>query len=144
TSRTLEVKGAAVMDADLLDIGEVSRRAGLAPSALRYYEAEGLIGSQARRGQRRQYDASALERLAGIRGFRRAGFRLAEINQLLATGGDPSWKALGRAKHAELGREIAHLTAVRDELEHALQCPSPNLFQCPHFRQALARSDARR
>jgi DNA-binding transcriptional MerR regulator len=132
------------MDADLLDIGEVSRRTGLAPSALRYYEAEGLISSRARCGLRRQYDAAALERLAVIRVFSRAGFRLAEIKQLLATGGDTSWKALGRAKHAELGRQIAHLTAVRDELEHALQCPSPNLFQCPHFRRALARADARR
>jgi DNA-binding transcriptional MerR regulator len=126
------------MDAGLLDIGEVSRRTGLAPSALRYYEAEGLIRSRTRSGLRRPFDAAALERLAVIRRFRHAGFRLAEIKQLLATEGDPSWKALGRTKHAELGRQIAHLTAVRDALEHALQCPSPNLFQCPHFRRSLA------
>jgi DNA-binding transcriptional MerR regulator len=132
------------MDADLMDIGEVSRRTGLAPSALRYYEAVGLIRSRARCGLRRQYDAAALERLAVIRLFRQAGFRLAEIKQLLATGGDRSWKALGRAKHEEIGRQIAHLKAVRDQLEHALQCPSPNLFQCPHFRRSLALADARR
>ena len=132
------------MDADLMDIGEVSRRTGLAPSALRYYEAEGLIRSRARCGLRRQYDAAALERLAVIRVFRQAGFRLAEIKKLLATGGDTSWKELGRAKHEEIGRQIAHLTAVRDQLEHALRCPSPNLFQCPNFRGALALADARR
>ena len=132
------------MGSDLMDIGEVSRRSGLAPSPLRYYEAEGLISSRARRGLRRQYDAAALERLAVIRLFREAGFRLAEIKQLLTTGGDPSWKALGRAKHEEIGRQIAHLTAVRDQLEHALRCPSPNLFQCPNFRQSLAQADARR
>jgi DNA-binding transcriptional MerR regulator len=132
------------MDADLLDIGEVSRRTGLAPSALRYYEAEGLIRSRARCGLRRQYDVAALERLAVIRLFRKAGFRLAEIKQLLATGGDPSWRALGRAKYEEIGRQIAHLTAVRDQLEHALECPSPNLFECPQFRRSLARANAHR
>lgn len=132
------------MGADLMDIGEVSRRTGLAPSALRYYEAEGLIGSRARCGLRRQYDAEALERLAVIRLFRQAGFRLAEIKQLLTTGGDTSWKVLGRAKHEEIERQIAHLTVVRDQLEHALQCPSPNLFQCPNFRRSVALADARR
>jgi DNA-binding transcriptional MerR regulator len=132
------------MDAHLMDIGEVSRRTGLAPSALRYYEAEGLIRSRARCGLRRQYDAAALGRLAVIQLFRQAGFRLAEIKQLLATGGDTSWKELGQAKHEEIGRQIAHLTAVRDQLEHALKCPSPNLFQCPHFRRSLALADARR
>ena len=132
------------MLANLLDIGEVSRRTGLAPSALRYYEAEGLIRSRTRAGLRRQYDAAILERLAAIRLFRQAGFRLAEIKQLLATGGDTSWKELGRAKHEQIGRQIAHLTMVRDELEHALQCTSPNLFQCPNFRRSLARADARR
>jgi DNA-binding transcriptional MerR regulator len=132
------------MDADLIDIGEVSRRTGLAPSALRYYEAEGLIRSGGRCGLRRQYDAAALERLAVIRLFRQAGFRLAEIKKLLATGGDMSWKELGRTKHEEIGRQIAHLTAVRDQIEHALQCPSPNLFECPNFRRSLALADSRR
>lgn len=132
------------MDADLIDIGEVVRRTGLAPSALRYYEAEGLIRSRARRGLRRQYDAAALEHLAAIRLFSGAGFRLSEIKQLLATEGDTSWKELGRAKQREIERQIAHLTAVRDELEHALQCPSPTLFQCPNFRRSLARAGARR
>jgi DNA-binding transcriptional MerR regulator len=132
------------MDVDLLDNGEVSRRTGLAPSVLRCYEAEGLIHSRARCSLRRQYDAAALERLAVIRRFREAGLRLAEIKQLLATGGDPSWKALAREKHAEIGRQIAHLRAVRDQLEHGLQCPSPNLFECPNFRRSLALADARR
>lgn len=127
----------AERDADLLDIGEVSRRIGLAPSALRYYEAEGLITSRARRGLRRQYDAVTLERLVVIRLFSQVGFRLSEIRQLLATGGDPSWKALGKAKHEEIGRQIARLTLVRDQLEHGLQCPNPSLFQCPNFRQSL-------
>jgi DNA-binding transcriptional MerR regulator len=132
------------MDTNVIDIGEVSRRTGLAPSALRYYEAEGLITSRARNGLRRQYDAAALDRLAVIRLFRRAGIRLAEIKQLLATGGDTSWQELGRAKHEEIERQIAHLTAARDQLEHALRCPSANLFQCPNFRRSMAPEGAHR
>lgn len=126
------------MDVQLLDIGEVSWRTGLAPSALRFYEAQGLIASRARKGLRRQYDNAALERLAAIALFRKAGFSLDEVKQLLATGGSPAWKELARAKHAELVQQIERLALMRARLEHALDCPAPNLLECPHFRRALA------
>jgi DNA-binding transcriptional MerR regulator len=126
------------MEATLLDIGEVSRRTGLAPSALRFYEAEGLVTSRTRKGLRRQYDAEALQRLAMIMFFRDSSFSLDEIRQILATEGNPAWKDVARAKHAEIVRQIDRLQAMRAQLEHALQCPSPNLLQCPHLRQTLA------
>jgi DNA-binding transcriptional MerR regulator len=123
--------------ADLLDIGEVATRSGMAPSALRYYEGEHLIESAERRGLRRQYRPEVLDTLAVIAICRRAGFTLAEIKALLATGGDRSWKELAATKRDELRAQIRHLTLTADQLDHALGCPSPNVFTCDHFRAAL-------
>jgi DNA-binding transcriptional MerR regulator len=121
----------------LLDIGTVSQATGLAPSALRYYEEHGLIGSVARKGLRRQYDPDVVDRLAVILLCRETGFTLAETAELLATRGRPAWKELVGRKLEETRRQAAALDRVADGLEHALRCPSPNVLRCVHFRAAL-------
>jgi DNA-binding transcriptional MerR regulator len=68
---------------------------------------------------------------------RRAGFTLEEIKVLLATGGRPTWKAFVAQKRDELRAQAAHLSTIADQLDHALGCPSPNVFDCEHFRAAL-------
>ena len=122
---------------ELLDIGEVAARSGMPPSTLRYYERERIIVSTDRRGLRRQYQADVLNTLAVVAICQRAGFRLAEIKMLLATGGDPSWKQLVRRKRDELRAQVRHLTTTADQLDHALLCPSANVFDCEHFQGAL-------
>ena len=77
-----------------LDIAEVSRRAGLPASTLRYYEERGLIASVGRAGLRRQFDPGVLQRLALIALGRTAGFSLDEIVLMLAPDGQP-----GAARH---------------------------------------------
>jgi len=124
------------MDGEL-DIGEVAARSGMAPSALRYYEREALITSTARKGLRRQYGAEVMTTLAVIALCQRAGFTLHEIRALLDTGGNSAWKTLAARKRDELRARAAHLDTVADQLEHALRCPSPNVFDCEHFRSAL-------
>jgi DNA-binding transcriptional MerR regulator len=120
---------------NLLDIGTVADQTGVAPSALRYYEREGLIRSASRNGLRRQYQATVVERLAVIVLCREAGFSLAEIKGLLATKGhSPAWKQLVERKRVEIDARIEQLTVVRTQLNHALECPSPNLMHCEHFR----------
>ena len=64
---------------DVLDIGEVTERTGVAVSTLRYYEERGLIESVGRRGLRRQFSADVVDRLALIALGRAAGFSLEEI-----------------------------------------------------------------
>ncbi len=120
-----------------LDIGEVARQSGMAPSTLRFYEREALIESCERKGLRRQYPASVLSTLAVVSMCQRAGFSLAEIKTLLATGGDPVWKDLAIVKRDQLRAQVHHLTAIADQLDHALGCPSPNVFECEHFQAAL-------
>jgi DNA-binding transcriptional MerR regulator len=123
--------------ADQLDIGDVAARSGMAPSALRYYEREDLISSTARKGLRRQYGDEVMTTLAVIALCQRAGFTLHEIKALLDTGGDTGWKPLAARKRDELRAQADHLATVADQLDHALGCPSPNVFDCEHFRAAL-------
>jgi DNA-binding transcriptional MerR regulator len=136
-------------DGELLDIGEVAARTGLAPSALRYYEREQIIVSADRKGLRRQYGPDVLETLAVVAMCRRAGFSLSEIKLLLATEGRSEWKVFAARKRDELRAQVRHLGAIAAQLDHALQCPSPNAFDCEHFRARLRealpfdRADAR-
>jgi MerR family transcriptional regulator, redox-sensitive transcriptional activator SoxR len=105
-----------------LPIGEFARRAGTAPSALRYYERIGLLPPAERAGGKRHYPPSSAERLALVRLYQDAGFTLKEIRQLLAAGSRrrASWTALAECKIAELDARIAEAQRARDLLEHAL------------------------
>jgi DNA-binding transcriptional MerR regulator len=121
----------------LLDIGEVAARSGMAASALRFYEREQIITSADRKGLRRQFHPEVLTTLGVVAMCRRAGFSLEEIKTLLATGGRPTWKAFVAQKRDELRAQAEHLGAIADQLDHALGCPSANVFDCEHFRAAL-------
>lgn len=121
-----------------LDIAEVARRSGLPASALRYYEERGLIAPIGRRGLRRLFDASVLERLALIGLGRAAGFSLDEIARMFAADGRPAIdRDLLTAKAEELDRTIRTLTAMRDGLRHAVACTAPSHMECPTFRRIL-------
>ncbi|QFG25719.1 helix-turn-helix domain-containing protein [Actinomadura sp. WMMB 499] len=121
-----------------LDIAEVSRRAGVPASTLRYYESRGLIASSGRRGLRRQFDPGVLERLALIALGRAAGFTLDEIARMFGPDGRPDIdRAMLTAKADELDRKIAELDVLRDTLRHAAACPAPRHTECPTFRGIL-------
>ncbi|AKU21463.1 helix-turn-helix domain-containing protein [Massilia sp. NR 4-1] len=122
-----------------LDIAEVARRTGLAPSALRYYEEKGLIAAAGRRGLRRLFDTSVLERLALIALGRSAGFTLDEIGRMFAGDGSLQMdRALLLAKADELERTIRKLGAMRDGLRHAAACRAASHLECPTFRRILS------
>ena len=70
-----------------MDIGELARQSGAAPSALRFYEEKGLIRSSGRHGLRRQYEPEVLDQVALIALGRSAGLTLDEIGQMLTVGG---------------------------------------------------------
>jgi DNA-binding transcriptional MerR regulator len=123
----------------LVPIGELAQRTGVAASALRYYERLGLLASAERAGGKRQYTASSAERVAMIRQFQDAGFTLTEIGRLLAA---TSWDRrafgeLAERKIAELDARIADAQHAKNLINHALECPHPDLFTCPSFRSAL-------
>lgn len=118
-----------------LSIGEVARESGIATSAIRYYEREGLIPRADRRGGRRVYDAAIVDRLALIELAKGAGFKLAEIKTLLAgfSGRTPPrkrWHALTRAKMVELEARIAEAERMKRVLHVVMRCECPTLADC--------------
>jgi DNA-binding transcriptional MerR regulator len=129
--------GGKLANGALLDIGEVANRSGMAASALRFYEREQIIASVDRKGLRRQFSPEVLTTLGVVAMCRRAGFTLEEIKALLATGGRPTWKAFVAQKRDELRAQAEHVATIADQLDHALSCPSANVFDCEHFRAAL-------
>jgi DNA-binding transcriptional MerR regulator len=122
-----------------LAIGELARRAGTAPSALRYYERIGLLPPAERAGGKRHYPPASAERLAFVRLCQDAGFTLREIRQLLAEGSRrrASWNRIAERKIAELDARIAEAQGAKNLLQHALDCPHRDLLTCPRFRAAL-------
>ncbi|HUR03485.1 MAG TPA: MerR family transcriptional regulator [Nonomuraea sp.] len=128
------------MDETLLDIGEVARRSGLAPSALRFYERKGLITAVGRNGLRRTYLPETLERLALVTCARDAGFTLAEIAAFLCAGpSDTVLRERMAAKERAVDERIAQLTRLRDSLRHAAVCDHDPFVECPAFKQAIRR-----
>lgn len=122
----------------LLDIAEISRRSGLPPSTLRYYEERGLITAAGRRGLRRQFDPGVLRRLAFIALARSARFSLDEIALMFAPDGEPTLdRNTLSAKADDLDRTIRELTVLRDGLRHAAHCPAPRHIECPTFLRIL-------
>jgi MerR family redox-sensitive transcriptional activator SoxR len=112
-----------------MTIGEVARRSGLRPSAIRYYEALGLLPKPRRAGGRRRYDDDVLKRLAMVRFAKHVGFSMEEVKLLLdgVHGRPPTerWRKLARAKAKEVAEFIAHATTVQTMLLDTLghQCP---------------------
>ena len=116
----------------MLSIGEVAKRTGLRPSALRYYEEVGLISPAARVSGRRHYQPSVLDRLAVIACAKQARFTIAEVGQLLAGEDEPSarWRALAEQKLREVDTIIEKAQATRRVLEESLRCNCVVLEEC--------------
>lgn len=130
---------------NLLDIGEVSRRAQLPASTLRYYEDRGLIRSVGRRGLRRLFEPAVMHRIALIKLGRNAGFSLDEIGGMFAADGRLRInRAKLIAKADELQQSIRQLTALRNSLLHAANCPAPSHLECPSFQRLMRVAGASR
>ena len=124
---------------DTLAIGELARSAGIATSALRYYERIGLLAPAERVGGRRHYPASSRERLALIRLCQDAGFTLSELRELIAgmRRGRRGWHQLAERKIEELETRIEEAQQARDLIAHAVECSHRDILACPNFRAAL-------
>ena len=119
-----------------LTIGETAARSGVATSALRFYEAEGLIASTRTSGNQRRYERSTLRRIALIQAGKAAGVPLENIHTALAAlpgGRTPTkrdWERLSRRWRNELDRRIATLEALRNRLTGCIGCGCLSLRTC--------------
>ncbi|MCV7065117.1 MerR family transcriptional regulator [Mycolicibacterium farcinogenes] len=115
-----------------LTIGEVSRRTGVAQTALRYYEQVGLLPAPDRVGGQRRYPESVLVRLEVIRLCKTAGFALDDIAMLMDddTPGRPVARALAQAKLTEIDEQMSALTRARAIIEWGMRCTCPSIDAC--------------
>jgi MerR family redox-sensitive transcriptional activator SoxR len=127
---------------DALLIGDVARLSGKAPSAIRYYEAVGLLEAPARISGRRRYPSTVVRTLAVIETAQRAGLSLEDIRHLLQA--TPSNRAateqlrkVAEQKLPELREAIERAEIVRGWLEGAARCDCPTLDDCPLFEDPV-------
>lgn len=121
---------------DLLTIGDLARRTGLAVSAIRYYEARGLVRSLRTGGNQRRFPRSEIRRLSFALIAQQLGLSLAEIETELATlpqGRTPSradWEAISWRIRSALQARIEMLERTRDRLDGCIGCGCLSLDRC--------------
>jgi MerR family redox-sensitive transcriptional activator SoxR len=119
-----------------LAIGALATRSGVATSALRFYEDEGLIRSERTSGGHRLYAKSVLRRVAFIRIAQRMGLSLDEIGEALAilpadrAPTKREWERLSRSWRVRLNERIATLESLRDDLTGCIGCGCLSLKSC--------------
>lgn len=134
------------MDDSTFTIGEIARRARLNVSAIRYYEAKGLLPEAPRVAGQRHYSAETLNRLGVINVAKRAGFSLDEIRALLDASdkGEPAHgqlRELADRKLPTIDELIGRLEAVRAWLETAMTCGCDTIESCVLFSDPPAHLD---
>ncbi|MHB2264088.1 redox-sensitive transcriptional activator SoxR [Aliihoeflea sp. PC F10.4] len=124
------------MSASMLTITEVSRRAGVASSALRYYEERGLIASERAGSGHRRYARAVLRRLAFIAFAQRIGLSLDEIGDELGrlpadrVPGRGDWERLSSTWRDRIEARIAELERLRESLGECIGCGCLSLKHC--------------
>ncbi len=120
----------------LLTIGEVSRRSGVAASALRFYEQRGLITSERHDAGHRRYPRHVLRRIAFIVFAQRVGLTLDEIGTELArldpnrAPGRGDWSRLAATWEARIDERIAELERLKGGLGECIGCGCLSLDRC--------------
>lgn len=120
----------------MLTIGELSARSGVAASALRFYEQQGLIRSTRTGGNQRRYERSELRRVSFIRIAQQVGISLERIAQALSdlpeerTPTKADWAHLSRVWRSELDERITMLQKLRDNLDGCIGCGCLSLTAC--------------
>jgi MerR family redox-sensitive transcriptional activator SoxR len=121
---------------EYLTIGELAERAGVATSALRFYESRGLITSQRTAGNQRRYARSTLRRVSLIRAAQEVGLSLGDISEALEslphrkTPTKADWARLSKSWRNRLDSQIGELERLRDELTTCIGCGCLSLKTC--------------
>jgi len=128
-----------MVSSQALSIGEMSRRTGVATSALRFYESIGLIESERSGGNQRIFKRSVVRRVAVIKAAQRAGVSLDQIGRAigeLPAGRVPNrrdWEKLSRLWERDLDARIARLAKIRDDLSGCIGCGCLSMDSCGLF-----------
>ncbi|MEY2522211.1 MAG: MerR family transcriptional regulator, redox-sensitive transcriptional activator SoxR [Ilumatobacteraceae bacterium] len=123
-------------------VGELAARAGVATSALRFYEANGLIASERNSSGHRRYRPDALRRVAFIQVAQRIGLSLGDVGAALGSlpsGRTPTrddWNELASRWLPRIDDQIAALELLRDRLDGCIGCGCLSLDTCELYNTA--------
>ncbi|MFI2610140.1 redox-sensitive transcriptional activator SoxR [Kitasatospora sp. NPDC018619] len=127
---------------DLLTIGQLADRSGLAASALRYYESLGLIQATRTSGGQRRYTRGTLRRIAFIRAAQRVGLSLDEAKVALdrlperpAPSGT-EWDRVAASWQSRIDEQIAELRLLKAKLTGCIGCGCLSLSRCALYNAA--------
>lgn len=119
-----------------MTIGAMSERTGVAPSALRFYESEGLIRSTRSEGGQRRYTRDTIRRVSFIRVAKEVGLSLEDIGDALAslpesrTPNKNDWERLSTTWRPRIEHQIRVLERLRDRLSGCIGCGCLSLHAC--------------
>ncbi len=120
----------------IMSIGDLAERTGLAVSAIRFYETKGLVTPERNTGGQRRYLRSDIRRLSFVQVSQQLGFSIEEIRKALATlpeGRTPTqkdWEKISLDFRADLDERIARMTRLRDYLEGCIGCGCLSMKKC--------------
>jgi MerR family redox-sensitive transcriptional activator SoxR len=120
----------------MLAIGDLAGRTGLSVSAIRFYEARGLVSALRNPGGQRRFMRSDIRRLSFIRIAQQLGFTIEEIGALLAAlpqGRTPTqkdWAKISRVFRRRLDERIAAMSNMREKLDGCIGCGCLSLRRC--------------
>lgn len=124
------------LPAQWIPIGDLARRSGVAASALRFYETQGLLQSARNGADRRMFARGDLRRVAFIRAAQSIGLSLDAIRKALASLPDNrtptprDWNRLSSAWRSMLDQRIHEATRLRDQLDACIGCGCLSLTKC--------------
>ena len=113
-----------------MTIGELARTTGIAASAIRYYEEQGLIRPASRTGGRRVFDDDAIARVTFIQVATAAGFSLSEVRQLIRDFKGDRWRRLAERKIGEIDEQIVRLRHMQSLLRKLTPCGCFEVEEC--------------
>ncbi len=126
----------ALRASDRLSIGDLAARTGLAVSAIRYYEAQGLIEAERNAGGQRRFLRSDIRRLSFVMIAQQFGFTIDQIRSQLQTlperrtPNKKDWARISRGFRQALDTKIETLTRLRDQLDGCIGCGCLSLRKC--------------
>jgi MerR family transcriptional regulator, redox-sensitive transcriptional activator SoxR len=128
-------------------IGEVARETGLAASALRFYEKQGLMPVPPRKSKQRRYDETVFGRIYVIQAALEAGFTIGETRLFLSgfsreTPPAVRWRTLAARKLEEIGARIERAQRMKLLLETGFHCRCPRLEDCEKYLRVVKRQQA--
>jgi MerR family redox-sensitive transcriptional activator SoxR len=124
-----------------LAIGAVATRTGVAVSAIRFYEEQGLIESTRESSGHRRFERSAIRRISFIRICQQLGYSLDEIKtqlEALPNGRTPTeqdWQRLAASFRSDIDARMAGLAELKDKLDGCIGCGCLSLQRCALYNK---------